>query len=221
MWIFIDGATRPRDSNEYTGADGTGSYSAYVYADPQVSYGTTNPVFYCVDLWHDNYLGSTYTITPVSSMNFANSTFADVDNRIGWLLSQDQSTPEARAAVQLAIWYTVDNKPDGALNGFSMSTGDPTITNDYNGLITFSGYNPGQNYAAQFWQATHDPGNTLYQDMVSTVGTNFQINSVPEPSSLAMGGCGAIFLVAAVIWRRMRSKPEGPSTFLHATYRQM
>ena len=201
---LYDGGNSPTATINYTGADGTGSYSAYVYADPQVSYGTTNPVFYCVDLWHDNYLGSIYTITPATTMNFVNSSFADVDNRIGWLLSQDQSTPEARAAVQLAIWYTVDNKPDGGLNGFSMSTGDCTITNDYNGLISFSGYNPSQNYAAQFWQATHDPGNTLYQDLVSTVGTNFQINSVPEPSSFAMGSGGLIFLAVAVVWRRAR-----------------
>ena len=87
---------RPTATINYSGADGTGNYSAYVYADPQVSYGTSVPLFYCVDLWHDNYIGSTYTITPVSTMAFANSTFSDVDNRIGWLLSQDQSTAEAR-----------------------------------------------------------------------------------------------------------------------------
>jgi hypothetical protein len=201
---LYDGGNSPTATINYTGADGSGSYSAYVYADPQVSFGTTNPVFYCVDLWHDNYLGSTYTITPVSSMNFANSTFADVDNRIGWLLSQDQSTPDTRAAVQLAIWYTVDNKPDGALNGFSMSSGDANITNDYNQLISFSGYDPAHSYAAQFWQATHDPGNTLYQDLVSTAGTNFQINSVPEPSSLAMSSCGLAILIATVIRQRAR-----------------
>jgi Thioester domain len=201
---LYDGGNSPTATINYTGANGSGSYSAYVYADPQVSSGTTNPVFYCVDLWHDNYLGSTYTITPVSSMSFANSTFADVDNRIGWLLSQDQSTPEARAAVQLAIWYTIDNKPDGALNGFSMSTSNATITNDYNGLIAFGGYNPAQNYEAQFWQATHDGGNRLYQDLVSTVGTNFHLNAVPEPSSLVMGGCGVVFLFSAVVRRRLR-----------------
>jgi hypothetical protein len=198
----FDGGGSPTATINYTGSDGTGSYSAYVYADPQVSSGTTAPLFYCVDLWHDNYLGSTYTITPVSTMAFANSMFSDVDNRIGWLLSQDQSTAETRAAVQLAIWYTVDNKPDAALNGFSMSTSDPTITSDYNQLTSFSGYDPTQNYQAQFWQATHDSGNTLYQDLASAPGPNFQINSVPEPSSFVMGA-GGIFLVVAVYWRRL------------------
>jgi hypothetical protein len=207
---LYDGGNSPTATINYTGADGTGSYSAYVYADPQVSGGTTNPVFYCVDLWHDNYLGSTYTITPVASMSFSNSTFADVDNRMGWLLSQDQSTPDARAAVQLAIWYTVDNKPDGALGGFSMSTSDQTITNDYNGLISFSGYDPSQNYSAQFWAATHDSSNTLYQDLVSAGGPDFQVNSVPEPSSVVMGAGGLVFLAVAVAWRRARGAQVRP-----------
>jgi hypothetical protein len=202
---LYDGGNSPTAMIYYTGANGVGSYSADVYADPQVSGGTTNPVFYCADLWHDNYLGSTYTITPVASMTFSNSTFTDVDNRIGWLLSQDQSTPDARAAVQLAIWYTVDNKPDGALSGFSMSTGDQTITSDYNQLISFSGYNPSQDYSAQFWAATHDSSNTLYQDLVSAGGgPNFQVASVPEPSSVVMGAGGLLFLAAAVAWRRAR-----------------
>ncbi len=203
-----DGGNSPTATINYTGADGTGSYSAYVYADPQVSFGTTNPVFYCVDLWHDNYLGSTYTITPVSSMSFSNSSFADVDNRIGWLLAQDQSTPEARAAVQLAIWYTVDNNPGAGASGFSMSTSDSTITSDYTQLITFSGYNPAQDYEAQFWQANHDLNNTLDQDLVSTVGTNFHINSVPEPSSAAMGACGLLFLVGIVARRSAKHKRD-------------
>ena len=193
-----DGGNSPTATINYTGANGTGSYSEYVYADPQVSDGTTNPLFYCVDLWHDNYLGSTYTITPVSSMSFSNSTFVDVDNRIGWLLSQDQSTPEARAAVQLAIWYTVDNKPDAALAGFSMTTSDSAITNDYTQLVGFGGYNPAHNYEAQFWQATHDTANTLNQDLVSAVGPNFHQSSVPEPSSVAMGAIGLLFLVRIV-----------------------
>ena len=59
--------------------------------------------------------------------------------------------------MQLAIWYTVDNK------GFSMTSGDSTITADYNALIKFTGYNAGVTYSADFWQATHDPTNTLYQ----------------------------------------------------------
>jgi Thioester domain len=203
LQVYDGGAARAASIN-YTGPDGTGNYSAYAYADPQVSYGTTAPLFYCVDLWHDNFIGSTYTITPVGSMTFANSTFSDVDNRIGWLLSQDQSTAESRAAVQLAIWYTVDDKPGKGSSAFSMSTDDSAITNDYNQLISFNGYDPGHTYEAQFWQATHDAGNMLYQDLASAPGPEFHPNafSVPEPSSFIMGAGGLLFLVGCRFRRR-------------------
>jgi Thioester domain/PEP-CTERM motif len=201
-----DGGGAPTATINYSGADGTGSYSAYVYADPQVSYGTSVPLFYCVDLWHDNYIGSTYTINPVSTMSFANSTFSDVDNRIGWLLSQDQSTAEARAAVQLAIWYTVDNKAGTSSSGFTMSTGNSTITSDYNQLIEFGGYDPGNTYDAQFWQATHDAGNSLYQDLASAPGIDFHSGAVPEPASLVMGASGLVFVAAAVLRQRFKRR---------------
>ena len=89
-----------------------------------------------------------------------------------------------------------------------MSTSDSTITNDYNQLIAFSGYNPAQNYEAQFWQATHDSGNTLYQDLVSAAGPDFHTNAVPEPSSFVMGAGGLLFLVGIVTRRR---EAEGES----------
>ena len=196
---LYDGSAAPTATIFFTNADGTGSNSEYVYADPQVSAGTTAPIFYCVDLWHDNTNGQTYTITPVPSMTFSNSTLSDPDNRIGWLLSQDQSTADARAAVQLAIWYTVDSK------GFSMSSGDSTITNDYNTLISFAGYNSADTYSANFWQATHDSSNTLYQDLVSApppgdVTTNA---SVPEPSSRVLASISILFLAVIHWWRRL------------------
>jgi hypothetical protein len=87
-----------------------------------------------------------------------------------------------------------------------LSTSDPTITNDYNQLITFSGYNPGQNYGVQFWQATHDPSNALYQDLASTL-PDFQANSVPEPSSAVMGAAGLLFIVAMISRRRSQRRP--------------
>jgi Thioester domain len=194
---LYDGSAAPTATINFTGADGTGSNSEYVYADPQVSGGTTAPLFYCVDLWHDNSVGASYTITPVGSMVFTNSTFGDVDNRIGWLMSQEQSTAAERAAVQLAIWYTVDSK------GFSMSSGDSTITSEYNALINFAGYNPGVTYAADFWQATHDSTNTLYQDLVSahTGGVN-TFGSVPEPPAHVLMSISVLFFALLTWWRR-------------------
>src|SRR5277367_5100572 len=73
LQLFDGTGGSPTVTIDYTNADGTGSNSAYIYADPQVSNNTTTPMYYCVDLWHDNYLGSTYTINPVSSMAFVDS----------------------------------------------------------------------------------------------------------------------------------------------------
>jgi len=199
----------------YTNSDGTGSNSTSIYTDPQVSYGTTAPLFYCVDLWHENDQGATCTINQVSSMSFSNSTFSDADNRIGWLLAQDQSSIDARAAVQLAIWYTIDNKPGPGANPFSMSIGDPTITADYNTLIAFGGYNPSTNYSADFWQATHDPSNTLYQDMVSAGGGIVQLAAVAEPASLVQAAIGMVVLLGGVPlmrrWARKNRVAPGPA----------
>ncbi len=202
----VDGGNAPTAWVNYTNADGTGSNSAYTYADPQVSGGTTAPVYYCVDLWHDNYLGSTYQFSAVPSITFAASTFADADNRIGWILSQDPDTTAARAAAQLAIWYTIDSK------GFSMSTSDSTVTSEYNSLISFAGYDPGQTYQASFWQAVHDPGNSLYQDLVSAAPVSGpSALAVPEPSSLILASIACGLSIAIPMLRKKRMNAVNPA----------
>ncbi len=191
----------------YSGANGIGTTSEAVYADPQVSYGTTSPLYYCVDLWHDNNLGSTYTITPVSSISYATTTFSDVDNRLAWLVNQAQSTVDERAAVQLAMWYTIDNIHTASFSGFSFTGGDATLLTDYNNLTSFAGYNPGVNYSAQLWAATHDASNTLYQDLISA-GPPITTTSVPEPGAgvLAAVGLGSSL---GLCWRRRMRRRAG------------
>jgi hypothetical protein len=172
----------------YSNADGTGINSAETYADPQVSAGTTAPVYDCIDLWHDNYLGSTYAITPVLTRSYADtSTFSDVDNRLAWLINQAQDTVDERAAVQLALWYTIDNVHTAGFSGFSFTGGDGALGNDYNNLISFVGYHSSVHYDAQFWAATHDSGNVLYQDLITT--------AVPEPDGRILMGIGMLALV--------------------------
>lgn len=187
----------------YSGANGTGTTSEAVYADPQVSGGTTAPIYYCVDLWHDNYLGSTYTITPTATLAYQTSTFSDVDNRLGWLVNQAQDTVDERAAVQLAMWYTVDNIHTAGFSGFSFAGGDAALVDDYSSLITFAGYEPGKTYSAQLWGATHDAGNTLYQDLISAGPT---IASVPEPGAGILAAVGLGSSLGLYGRRRMRRR---------------
>lgn len=202
LQLYDGTSVSPIVTINYTNADGTGNNSAAVYADPQVSNGTTTPMYYCVDIWHENDLGSTYTINPVSSISFGTSTFSDADNRIGWLLTQDQTSVDARAAVQLAIWYTIDNVHNAQLAGFSFSGGDANIKGDYQSLIGFAGYNPNLNYAADFERASHGGGcNTLYQDLVSGP-VNITTQSVPEPGSIVLAGIALLSLAGVQLRRR-------------------
>lgn len=179
----------------YSTADGASTLSASVYADPMVSGGTVVPAYDCVDLWHDNYLGSSYTITPVAGIAYSTSTFKDVDNRIAWLMNQAQDTPDERAAVQLAIWYVTDNAKTAGYNGFSFTGGDHALRKDYHRLIKFHGYDPSKIYDAQFYAATHDWSGHNNQDLVS-------VNSVPRPGGVVLSLLG---LAGAVVLCRRRA----------------
>jgi hypothetical protein len=196
MQLYDGTSGSPIVTVSYSNSSATATITEEVYADPQVSSGTTAPIYYCVDLWHDNAIGDTYTITPTSSISYTTSTFSDVDNRIAWLLSQPQATADERGAVQLAIWYTVDNKQTTQFYGFSFTGGDPALNTDYTNLIGFVGYNSAVTYGAQFWSATHDPGNTRYQDLVSAA-------SVPEPGAGLLAAVGLCSALGLRRWHRM------------------
>ena len=210
---LYDGNASPIVTINYTGSYGSGNYSATVYADPQVSYGTTAPIFYCVDLWHDNYIGSTYTITPVSHMSFSNSTFCDVDNRIGWLLSKTRAPPiktRGRAACHLVhrrrqAWTRLARLFDQ----HERATDDPERLQQARLLRWLQPLS--ELRWPQFWAATHDPSNTLYQDLVTAPSSNFQANgAVPEPSSVVLGATGLVFLVGFTA-RQVFARPGRPA----------
>ncbi len=202
LQLFDGTGGSPTDTINYTNTDGTGSNSAYCYADPQVNDNTTAPMYYCVDLWHDNYLGSTYTITQVATMAFSDSTFADADNRIAWLLTQPQATADERGAVQLAIWYTVDN----VNSGFTYSGGDGTMRSDYNCADRLrrvqsprellGGFLPGDPRLDQ--HALPGPGPRPRRQ--------HRAQSVPEPGSVVLAGIAVLALVGVGLRRQPARK---------------
>lgn len=177
--------------------DGTGRDTAGTYADPMVSRGTTAPLYDCIDPWHDNDLGATYAFAPMTPHPHATSTFADVGNRLAWLINQPQATADDRAAVQLALWYTIDDLPNAPSSGFSYTGGDGPLRSEYNDLISFAGYDQTVRYAANFWAASHDPANGRYQDLIS---------AVPEPGAVLLQGVGLIWLGFEVVRRRWRRR---------------
>ncbi len=61
-----------------------------------------------------------------------------------------------------------------------------------------------QVYTANYWQATHDQANTLYQDLVSAPrGGIVALASVPEPSSVVLASISVLFLSVMHWWRRI------------------
>jgi hypothetical protein len=87
-----------------------------------------------------------------------------------------------------------------------MTSSDSAVTADYNALISFAGYDSDDFYAANFWQATHDSTNTLYQNLVSAPsGEGVNNLAVPEPGSLWLA-LMALVVVAAVDFCRARAR---------------
>ena len=58
--LQLDDGTKhsPVVTIHYSTTDGEHSLSATTYADPIVSNNTIAPLYYCVDLWHENRIGS-------------------------------------------------------------------------------------------------------------------------------------------------------------------
>jgi hypothetical protein len=167
---------------------------------------------YCSDPWHENVLGSPYTVVSASGLSASDIGNAprghaaigvsDASNRIGWIMSHAPSDSNSRLAavderdaMQLAVWYTVDAYYDHGLQSqFSYTGGDAGMRADYNSLVSFAAYNNSTTYGADFFAAEHS-GN-LFQDLV-TVG------SAPEPTTALLGSVG---MVVVALWAKFRKR---------------
>jgi hypothetical protein len=201
---LYDGGNAPVVEIQYANTGGQ-VVSAWVYADPQIALNNGKNLLghyipmYCVDLVHDNYLGSSYTITPWSSPNIPPK------NEIAWLAENAAKNADSsvnpvdyRAATQLAIWKLLDPA------NFDFWGGDSALKPLYTSLLNSSAYDPNTNYVpgANFFAAHHD--GALFQDLVGAWGPPplGPLFSLPEPSTFAISGVGALGMLAFGLRRR-------------------
>jgi MYXO-CTERM domain-containing protein len=189
------GGSTPIDPNttiveiQFTGNSGT-----WVYGDAQTATNWTNsdgssiPV-YCIDLSHDNFLGTSYQLT---SWTNPNSFSSDVLNRVAWAADNAGLAAYGPAAAQLLIWSIID--PNFSVINWN---GDGALQTAYNNMVTVmsTDYNSHTSYSSSFFDAVHQPS-TDNQDLV--VGA-------PEPSTMVIAGLGAVGLVAYGRRRRRRA----------------
>jgi len=188
---LYDGANAPVVEIQYTGNGGS-----WVYADAQTATnwtyanGSSVPL-YCIDLQHDNYLGSSYQMTAWTNPN---SFSADAINRVAWTIDNTTLSGYGPAASQLLIWSIID--PNFQVINWNGNTGPGSLEATYDTMTSemAAEYNPESSYlgSVAFYDAVHDPQSTN-QDLA--------MDPVPEPASVVTASIGAL-IVAGIAWLR-------------------
>jgi hypothetical protein len=186
----------------------TGNSGIWVYGDAQTatnwtySNGGSVPL-YCIDLVHDNYLGSSY---PLTSWTNPSSFTHDALNRVAWAAENASLAGFGPAAAQIVMWAAID--PHFQVINWN---NDTALYSAYTAFVSTmnSQYNPSANYlsGAAFFDAVHEPSSNLNQDLVVGIpGGDIHINALgaPEPSTLVIAGLGALGLIGYG-WRRRRA----------------
>jgi hypothetical protein len=198
---LYDGGNAPIVEIAYTGNSGE-----WVYGDAQTasnltySNGASIPL-YCIDLQHDNYLGSSYQLTAWTNPNSYSS---DAINRVAWAIENTSLSGFGPAATQLLVWSLID--PNFSVINWN---GNGSLETAYAaiGSRMAATYNPEISYLSNvsFYDAVHEPASYMNQDLAYDPNS-FSVNlqSVPEPAGVVNGSIGALGLILLVWLRRLR-----------------
>jgi len=187
----------------------TGSSTSGTGAIPVLNGG-----LFCVDLWHDQNQSTTNLSTVGSTANLAATFPSGVPsatnlvndlNYLGYVyntLYHGGNNSTAMAALQMSIWQLVDTRLTYTNTGLSTDVGLITLllrgatTETVEGVKLLGyGQTGTMGYTAE----------VLYVDRVKSSGQNLLTWCVPEPSSMAIAGLGALGMIGYGLRRRKSS----------------
>ncbi len=187
---------------------------------------------FCIDLWHGQNTGSGLIYNPGTLTQLIGTIPAGVTftaaaalgpdlNYLGYVFNQvvQHETGNTRlndeSAIQLAIWKLIDTGPKLSTGATTDSTGLNTNANTILGLLTSSSnsaatpgglsvggmlsstYGSAPHYTAEFFMST----GSGEQNLLSWTA----VPAVPEPSSMAIAGLGALGMIGYGLRRRKSS----------------
>ncbi|MDX2065345.1 MAG: PEP-CTERM sorting domain-containing protein [Fimbriimonadaceae bacterium] len=159
------------------------------------SYNSSSFLGYCVDITKFNNLPTSYEVTPVNA-----STTLPNGIRVSKLYNKYAAgaTGNQAAALQLAIWDVLYDNGDGLSSGTFKSGVSGSILSNYNTIIADS-LTGISDLATHFDPTNHGTKGDKNQGLIGPA-TFLPPAPVPEPSSMAVLGLGAL------AFRRRRSK---------------
>ncbi|MDG3002543.1 hypothetical protein [Paludisphaera mucosa] len=139
---------------------------------------------------------SVLSLNTVGQSFFTHSNYADVGNRLAFLLvSHGGGDVNTDAALALSIWYTMDKN-------FSYTGADSTVAGLYTSYISFAGYDSSTLYGGSDAKLfVVDPAGS-YQNLIGITSQSF----VPEPSSVISAAVGMSASGLFVLRRARRRK---------------
>ncbi len=202
--LYSGGSSPINPSSTIVEIQFTGNSGIWVYGDAQTatnwtSSGGSSIPLYCIDLVHDNYLGTSYNLTTWANPSSFSS---DALNRVAWAAENAGLAGYGPAAAQLVMWSAID--PAFKVINWN---GDNSLKTAYDNLVTAmnSQYNSQTSYLSQvqFFDAVHQPASNLNQDLAVLVPPGgLTINGIlvngftaPEPSTLVIASLGALGLI--------------------------